>query len=81
MSSLNGVETICGDNINIPNASNMFATTKSKTIKGTYIIKPTSNAVFNSETKYAGATSQIVNSSGVCGAVFLVFYTKNAKSL
>jgi len=42
---LKGSEIIVGDNINIPNASNIFATTKSKTIKGTNIINPISKAL------------------------------------
>ena len=41
---------IVGDSINIPKASNTFATTKSKTITGTNTIKPISNAVVNSLT-------------------------------
>ena len=45
ISSLNGKEIIVGDNINIPSANNMFATTKSKTMNGTKIIKPISKDV------------------------------------
>ena len=69
-----------GDNINIPSASRMFATTRSRTINGINIIKPISKAVFNSLIIYAGATSQRVNSSGVSGLVVRVFSTKNTRS-
>ena len=55
---------IVGDNINIPSASSMFATTKSRIINGTNIIKLISNDVFNSLIMYAGATSHIEISSG-----------------
>ena len=38
---------IVGDNMNIPSASRMFATTRSSTINGTNTIKPISNAVIS----------------------------------
>ena len=48
ISNLNGIEIIVGDNMNIPNASNIFATTRSKIINGTNMMKLISNDVFNS---------------------------------
>ena len=48
MSSLNGSEIIVGDNINIPSAKRMFATTRSSTINGTKITNPISKAVLSS---------------------------------
>ena len=41
--------------MNIPNASKIFATTRSNTINGTNIIKPISKAVLSSLRIYAGA--------------------------
>ena len=81
ISSLNGKEIIVGDNINIPSANNMFATTKSKTMNGTKIIKPISKEVFNSLIINAGATCQTVISSGFLGGCPFVASMKKAKSL
>ncbi len=64
ISSLNGIEIMVGDNMNIPSASKIFATTKSKMMNGTKIMKLISNAVFSSLIIYAGAISQIQSSSG-----------------
>ena len=69
INSLNGMEIIVGVNINIPRASNIFATTKSNIMNGTNIIKLISKDVFNSLIIYAGATSQIDISSGDLGRV------------
>ena len=69
INNLNGIEIIVGDNINIPNANKIFATTKSKIMNGTNIIKLISNEVFSSLIIYAGATSQIEISSGDLGLV------------
>ena len=71
--SLNGNDIIVGDSMNIPNASNIFATTRSKTINGTNIIKPISNDVFNSLMINAGATCHTVISSGFSGGAPFVF--------
>ena len=80
INSLNGNEIIVGDNINIPSASKMFATTKSSTINGTKTTKPISKATLSSLKIYAGAISQIVNSSGDLGGALRFSSTKNAKS-
>ena len=69
ISNLNGIEIIVGDNMNIPNANKIFATTKSKMMNGTNIIKLISNEVFSSLIIYAGAISQIDSSSGDFGFV------------
>ena len=45
ISNLNGIEIIVGDNMNIPNASNIFATTRCKIINGTNMRKLISNDV------------------------------------
>ena len=70
ISNLNGIEIIVGDNMNIPNANKIFATTKSKMMNGTNIIKLISNEVFSSLIIYAGAISQIDSSSGDFGFVW-----------
>ena len=72
---------IVGDNINIPSASKMFATTKSSTINGTKMINPISNDVFNSLMMNAGATCQTVISSGLFGGAPFEASTKKAQSL
>lgn len=69
ISNLNGIEIIVGDNMNIPNANRIFATTKSKMMNGTNMIKLISNEVFSSLIIYAGAISQIDSSSGDFGFV------------
>ena len=66
--------------MNIPSASNMFATTRSRTINGTKTMKPISKAVLSSLRIYAGATSQIERSSADFGGVLYFNSTKNAKS-
>src|SRR5574344_306746 len=81
INSLNGNEMIVGDNMNIPSASKMFATTRSNTINGTKMIKPISKDVFNSLIMNAGATSQMEISSGSFGGVLCAKSMKNAKSL
>ena len=71
---------IVGDNIIIPSANRIFATTKSKMMNGTNMMKLISNEVFNSLIMYAGATCQIVISSGDFGFAFCESYKKNTKS-
>ena len=67
ISSLNGREIIVGDSMNIPSASRMFATIRSSTMNGTNTTNPISKAVLSSLKIYAGATCQIVISSGDFG--------------
>ena len=55
--------------MNIPNANRIFATTKSKMMNGTNMIKLISNEVFSSLIIYAGAIYQIDSSSGDFGFV------------
>ena len=69
---------IVGDNINIPSASKIFATTRSNTINGTNIKKLISNAVLSSETIYAGAASHMVISSGDTAGLPFERFTKNS---
>ena len=76
INSLNGRDMIVGDNMNIPSARSMFATTRSSTINGTNIINPISKAVFNSLIINAGAICQIVISSGDFGGSFCENSTK-----
>ena len=80
ISNLNGNEIIVGDSINIPNASKIFATTRSSTINGTNTTKPISNATLSSLKIYAGAISHNVKSSGEAGGALRLSSTKNAKS-